>query len=149
MLKRYDAGLSIFTEVIDSKLATWAKEARKSLMNEVIPKMDKINTFLSVDKDSIPGFRIGIVGVCKDQDLNTTQCEFSITFENIEDGNNLIVEMSTVKGYADQSGFSDQLTIFNTDKWLRFITGPLQSYKPTFTNTLGRSGTATIPKALP
>ncbi len=148
MLKCYDAGLSIFTEVIDSKLTAWAKEARKSLVAEVIPKLDKIHTFLSVDTSSIQGYRIGVVGVCKNKDENTTECEFSITFENIEDGSNLIVEMSTLKGYADQSGFSDSLTIFNTDKWLRFITSQLVNYKPTFDNTLGRSGTATINKVL-
>ncbi len=148
MLKCYDAGLSIFTEVIDSKLTAWAKEARKSLVAEVIPKLDKIHTFLSVDTSSIQGYRIGVVGVCKNKDENTTECEFSITFENIEDGSNLIVEMSTLKGYADQSGFSDSLTIFNTDKWLRFITSQLVNYKPTFDNPLGRSGTATINKVL-
>lgn len=148
MLKRYDAGLSIFTDVIDVKLTTWAKEARKVLVDEVIPKMNKTNTFLSIDADSIPGFRIGVVGICKNKDENTTDCEFSITFENLTDKTNLIIEMSTVKGYADQSGFSDTLDVFNTDKWLRFVTQTLVSYKPTYENTLGRTGTATIPKAL-
>ena len=146
MLKRYDAGLSIFSDVIDSKLTTWAKKARQSIIDEIVPKLTETQTFLSIDEVSIPGYRIGVVGICKSPMGNVNDCEFSITFENLTDKSNLVIEMSTTKGYADQSGFSDKLDIFNTDKWLRFITGTLQSYVPTALNTISKSGTATIKK---
>ncbi len=146
MLNRYDAGLSIFGTVVDSKVTAWAREARVSLVKEVIPLMDDVNTFMSIDTDSIPGFRIGLVGLCKNKKGNVSDCEFSITFENIADASTLVIEMSTTKGYGDQCGFSDRLDVFNTDKWLRFVSSVLPTYLPTAANTISKKGTATINK---
>lgn len=147
MIKRYDAGLSIFGTVIDSKITQWSRDARKSLVASVIPEMTKVHTFMSIDTDSMPGYRVGVVGLSKSSKDLMTDCEFSITFESLADKSNLVIELSTTKGYEDQCGFSDKLDIFNTDKWLRFITSDLLTYTPTKTNTLDKKGTAIINKA--
>lgn len=147
MLKRYDAGLSIFNAIIEKKLNQWARDARASLFETVIPKMDEISTFIAIDTVSIPGYKIGVCGLCKAPKSLTFDCEFSITFENLADNSTLTIEMSTSKGYDDQYGFSDKLDIFNTDKWLRFVTGALVGYSPTHENTIAKPGTATIAKS--
>lgn len=146
MLNRYDAGLSIFGTAVDAKVTNWARDARTNIVKEIIPLMEDITTFMSIDKESIPGFRIGIVGLCKNNKGNTNDCEFSITFENLEDTSSLVIEMSTTKGYADQCGFSDRLDVFNTEKWLRFVSSVLPTYMPTAANTISKKGSATIGK---
>lgn len=146
MLNRYDAGLSIFGTAVDGKITAWAKEARKNIIAEIMPLMENVNTFIAIDIESIPGYRIGFIGLCKNSKAIVTDCEFSITFENLTDNSTLVVEMSTTKGYADQCGFSDRLDVFNTDKWLRFISGPLTTYLPTAINTISKKGTAIINK---
>ncbi len=146
MLKTYDAGLSLFNETIDYRVRKWCTEARASLVNDVIPEMANIKTFLSIDKTSIPGYDIGIVGLCKSAKGLVLDCEFAITFKNTVDDSTFIVEMSTTKGYNDQFGFSDKLDVYNTHKWIKFVTTILESYKPNKANTIALSGTIFINK---
>lgn len=147
MLKRYDAGLSIFGTVIDNKVNAWARTVRASLMSSVIPEMGNIHTFLSIDTTSIAGYQIGVTGLCKSNVGLTIDCEFCLTFLNLDDNSTFVLELSTSRGYEDQCGFSDKLDIFNTNKWLRFVTADLPSYVPTKENTLLVKGTAVIEKA--